>query len=114
MNIKEVINRNEATIQAEIYRQLKNNNIDCYLEIKIKNPKRKLNSIVDIVVCDDNGNIVYFIEVKPKPKTIKPKKDKTIQEDRYVELFEHYKIPYIYCYGHEQIKETVRTIIKAL
>ncbi len=114
MKIQEVINRNEATIQAELYRQLKNNSIDCYLEIKIKNPKRRLNSIVDIVVCDNCDNIVYLIEVKPKPKKSILKKERTNQEDRYIELSEHYDIPYIYCYGYEQIKDTIRTIIRTL
>jgi len=109
-NIKSVIGRNEATIQAEIYRLLMNINIKCYLEIKIQNPKRRLNSIVDIVVVDNNEDIVYLIEVKPKPKTLNPKKKTTIQVDRYIEISEYYDIPFIYCYGYEEIEKTINAI----
>ena len=112
MKISEVLDRNEATIQAEIYRLLKNDSINCYLEIKIKNPYRKLNSIVDIVICDSDDNIIYFIEVKARDrdKAVKTSKAKAPQKLRYKEISEYYDIPFLYCYGKDEIAQTVKTI----
>ena len=112
MKISEVLDRNEATIQAEIYRRLVNSGIKCFLEIKIKNPTRKLNSIVDIAVCDTNDNIIYFIEVKARKRNKKTAKSKAKapQQLRYEEISNFYNIPFIYCYGYEEIEKTVSTV----
>lgn len=88
----------EATLQAEIYHQLRKKNIKSVLEYKINN------CITDIAVLDSTENICCAIEVKRNRKREVKRTSK--QYNKYEKL----GIPFIYCVHESRIKDTVDLI----
>lgn len=88
----------EATLQAEIYHQLRKKKIKSVLEYKINN------CITDIAVLDSADNICCTIEVK---------RNKTREVKRTSKQYNKYKdlgIPFIYCTHESCVKDTVNLV----
>lgn len=85
----------EATLQAEIYHQLRKKKIKSVLEYKIGN------CITDIVVLDKSENICCTIEVK------RNKKREVNRTSRQYNKYKNLDIPFIYCTHESYIKNTV-------
>lgn len=88
----------EATLQAEIYHQLRKKKIKSVLEYKINN------CITDIAVLDSADNICCTIEVK---------RNKTREVKHTSKQYNKYKnlgIPFIYCTHESCVKDTVNLV----
>ena len=88
----------EATLQAEIYHQLRKKKIKSVLEYKINN------CITDIAVLDSADNICCTIEVK---------RNKTREVKRTSKQYNKYKglgIPFIYCTHESCVKDTINLV----
>ena len=88
----------EATLQAEIYHQLRKKKIKSFLEYKIGN------CITDIVVLDNTENICCTIEVK------RNKKQGVKRDSRQYNKYKNLGIPFIYCTHESYIKNTVNLV----
>ena len=84
----------EATLQAEIYHQLRKKKIKSVLEYKINN------CITDIAVLDSTENICCAIEVKRNK--IQGVKRTSKQYNKYKNL----GVPFIYCTHESRVKDT--------
>lgn len=85
----------EATLQAEIYHQLRKKNIKSFLEYKIEN------CIADIVVLDNAENICCAIEVK------RNRQQEVKRTSKQYNKYRNLGIPFIYCTHESRIKDTV-------
>lgn len=85
----------EATLQAEIYHQLRKKNIKSFLEYRIDN------CIADIVVLDNTENICCAIEVK------RNREQEVKRTSRQYNKYKNLGIPFIYCTHESRIKDTV-------
>jgi len=93
---------NEAYVQFELYRQLKNSGVEVYPEYKIGNSR------ADLVIVHD-GYIKAAIEVKPKPR--KSLNKNTRQYLKYSMLKD---IAILYCLGIENLDNTKEYVLKHL
>lgn len=83
----------EANIQAAIYKRLVDENIECYLEYRIKEFKLR----ADLIVVK-NSKIICACEIKSY-KTLKNTNTNTKQFKKYFKL----GIPIFYCSRLEQV-----------
>lgn len=90
----------EATLQAEIYHQLRKKKIKSVLEYKIGN------CITDIAVLDNSENICCTIEVK------RNRKREVNRTSRQYNKYKNLDIPFIYCTNESYIKDTVDLVTK--
>ena len=86
----------EANVQAEVYRQLRNNDIKCCLEYRIHCPKYNCIVRADIVIIRD-GLITAIIECKSRKSDKKPN-----YSGRQYKKYKSIGIPVIYCMDFKQ------------
>ena len=98
----------EANIQAELYRQLRNNNIKCCLEYRIRIPEFKRNIRADIVVIKDS-RIIVIIEVKSRYGD-----DEINKDSRQWKCYETLNVPIIYCMNFRQVPITINKVLELL
>lgn len=98
----------ESNIQAEAYRQLRNNNIKCCLEYTIH--CKEFNSKVrsDIVIIED-GQIILIIECKSRVKKLEPN-----FKGRQYQKYQSLSIPVIYCMNFTQAKNIADKVMPYL
>ncbi len=90
----------EATIQAELYMQLRLIGIECYLEYPIKLGSCSMRADIAIAY---SGVIVGLIEVKSRTSKRSPSK-KTRQYNKYKEV----GLPFIYCMCMEDVDSVIK------
>jgi len=81
----------ESNIQAEAYRQLRNNNIKCCLEYRIYCPEFNCNIQADIVIIKDSL-ILAIIECKSRKRNKTPN-----TKGRQYLKYQSLNIPVVYC-----------------
>lgn len=98
----------EANIQAEVYRQLRNQGIKCCLEYRIYIESMNCHIRADVVIIQD-GDIIAIIECKSRKEDGEPNKSGR-QYKKYKEL----GIPFIYCMTFKQVPKIINKIISLL
>ena len=81
----------ESNIQAEAYRQLRNNNVKCCLEYSIHCPEFNSNIRADIILIKDN-KITAIIECKSRKRNKEPN-----YKGRQYKKYQSLGLPIIYC-----------------
>jgi hypothetical protein len=92
----------EANIQAEVYRRLKELNIECVLEYKFVKEKIR----ADVIVIKDN-KIICACEIKSKLYLNRPVNTTTKQFKKYFSL----GIPIFYTGRLEKVDELINRIV---
>ncbi len=91
----------EANVQAELYRQLKNNDIDCVLEYAVHVPLLNCGMRIDVIIIS-KGEIIAAIECKSRGA------DRTInRRGRQYRKYQTLGVPFFYCMNIDEIPKIV-------
>ena len=94
----------EANIQAEAYRQLRNNNIKCCLEYRIYIPDFNSYIRADIAIIKDD-EVILLIECKSRKRNKSPNKD-----GRQYKKYKSLGIPILYCMDFKEAQNILDDI----